>query len=410
MYTSPQTFKYSTPPAVGTGAGYSLSRSPKFNLLAIDKYGLNVTSRDQYSNQNNLSYSVDVCYPDGTIAPNGLNFSTGIKDSNYVFSYDDNLLAFNGSRKRQYSLTFKLSEASPPTTSSAKFNIYHNEAQISGVSSVLDGTIITGTSRNRTGTVDINLTLANSSYYSISKFQIYTGFSSSFAVVTGTGAGSNMLKEISIFDQKQNYTLTINDGEQPFDHNYYFYKILPYDDFGSGVLYSSPPISGIIYSVVAPSFTVTNITGKNIVLVNDGKYAVETFHYGSITGTGYNIIDVLPNITGNMVLGGLYNADASGDFDQSQTYMFKTIKYMAQTIDASGNVSNREILITDNSTSLIGTSRTGLLHSEYAVSDSSQSAKFLVSGSGYANGTGTICLMSRLTYPSGSYKLLRTIF
>lgn len=409
MYSAAQTFKYATPPALGTGAGYSLSSSPKFNILAIDKYGLNVSSRDQYSNQNNLSYNVDVRYLNGTIAPYGLNFDTGKKDPNYTFTYEDNKEAFSGVPQRQYSLVFKLSEESPATTSSGRFNVYHNEAQVSGISGVLDGRLISGTTRNRTGTIDINLTMANSSYYSVSKFEIYTGNASNFAVVTGTGAGANRMKSITIFDQKQKYTLTINDGEQPFDNNYYFYKILPYDNFGSGTLYSSPPISGKMYSVVAPAFTVNNVTGKNIILLNDGNYCIETCHYGSITGTGYTIIDGLLNTSGNINLHGWYNADASGDFNQNQTYPFRTIKYLAQITDGTGNVSSREILITDNSTSRTGTALTGIRYSEYAVSDNAQTAQFIVSGSGYISGSGALCLLAKVNYPTGTFKLLRTI-
>jgi len=409
MYSSPQTFQYATPPALGTGAGYSLKRSPKFNILAVDKYGINVTSKDQYSNQNNLSYSVDVRYPNGTIAPSGLNYATGLKDPNYTFTYDDNYTAFAGSAKRQYTLVFKLSEASPSTTSSGQYNVYHNEAQISGISGVLDGSLQVGGYRNRTGTIDINLITSNNLYYNVSRFDIYSGNSSSFTVVTGTGAGSNLMKSVSIFSQSDRYTLTINDGEQPFDDKYYFYKIIPYDDFGSGSLYSSPPISGKMYSIVAPAFYVNTVTGKNIVLLNDGKYTIQTYHNGNITGTGYNIIDAVPNISGNIQLGGYYNADASGDFTQNTTYLFKTIKYLAQISDGTGNVSSREILITDNSTATMSGTNTGIPYSEYAISDNNKSAQFLVSGSGYSNGTGLICLLAKVGYPTGTYKMLRTI-
>jgi hypothetical protein len=409
MYSTPQNFQFATPPALGSGAGYSLRKSPKFNILAIDKYGTDVTSKDQYSNQNNLYYNVDVRYPNGTMAPSGENYSIGIKDPNYSFTYDDNYRAFHGSPKRQYTLVFKLIESSPSTVSSGKFNVYHNEAQISGISQVLDGTLRDGSYRNRTGTIDINLTTSNSLYYNMSKFEIYSGNYSAFPVVTGTGAGANLMKSISVFNQSQNYTLTINDGEQPFDNNYYFYKILPYDDFGSGVLYSSPPISGKMYSIVAPAFSVNTVTGKNIVLLNDGKYTIQTYHNGNITGTGYEIIDAVANISGNIMLGGYYNVDASGDFTQNSTYLFKTIKYLAQITDGTGNVSSREILITDNSTATMSGANSGIPYSEYAISDNNKSAQFFVSGSGYANGTGLICLLSKVSYPTGTYKLLRTI-
>jgi len=409
LYTSQQGFQFATPPDLGTGAGYSLTKSPKFNILAVDKYGLNVTNKDQYSNQNNLSYKVDVRYANGTIAPSGLNYETGLKDPNYTFTYEKNLAAFSGNPQRQYSLIFKLSEASLATTSSGRFNVYHNEAQLSNISGVLDGTLQGGGYRNKTGSIDINLSLTGQSYYNMSKFEIYTGNASNFAVVTGTGAGANMLKGISIFEQKQNHTLTISEGEQPFDDRYYFYKILPYDDFGSGILYSSPPISGKMYSVISPTFTVNNLTGKSVILLNDGAYSIQTYHSGSVTGTSYSIIDSVANISGNIVSGGWYNSAAGEDFVQRNTYSFKTIKYLAQMTDGTGNTSSREILITDNSTSITGTARTGIKYAEYAVSDNSETSQFLVSGSGYVSGTGYICLLAKVNYPTGTYKLLRTI-
>jgi len=408
IYTFNQGFNFSLPPAVGNGSGVSLYKSPKLSLSLIDKFGLTVNSTNQYSNQNSLYYNVDVKYPNGSFAPNGgQNFETGLKNPYYTFTYEKNTGVFNGSPQRSYDLVFKLNEVSPATTSSGIYSIYHNEAQISGVTSVNDGTIISG-NPNKTGQIDINLSMSGNNYYRVKKFEIYSGNASNFTVVTGTGAGANLLKSISVFDQKTNYTLTINDGEQQFDGNYYFYKILPYDDFGSGVLYTSPT-SGTMYSVVAPAFRVDTLTGKGVVLVNSGAYAITTYHSGEITGTGYNVVDRVLNVSGNIVSGGWYNTSAVGDFDQSITQYFKTIKYLAQTIDGTGNVSSREILITDNSTSQTGVSRTGILYSEYAVSDNNQSAQFLVSGSGYSNGSGSILLMSRVNYPTGYYKLLRTV-
>lgn len=407
-YTGTQSFQYETPPALGTGIAYSLKKSPKFNLLVVDKYGTDVNTKNQYSNPNNLYYDVDVFYTNGTIAPSGLNLETGLKDPSYTFSYEKNITAFSGAPQREYSLVFKLTELSPPTTSSGKYTVYHNAAQLSGISGVIDGALQSGNYRNKTGSIDINLSMSNNPFYSISKFEIYTGNNSGFAVVTGTGAGANLMKGVSIFEQKRDYTLTINDGEQQSDGSYYFYKILPYDDFGSGILYSSPSISGLMYSVETPAFTVGNVTGRSIILLNNGAYSIQTYHSG-LLGSSYDIVDIVANISGNIVTGGWYNADASGDFAQNQTYDFKTIKYLAQATDGTGNVSNREILITDNSTSMLALSRTGILYSEYAVSDNSQSAQFLVSGSGYANGSGYILLLGKVNYPSGSYKLLRTI-
>ncbi len=384
-------------------------KSPKFNLLVVDKYNQDVNSRSQYSEQNSLYYNVDVLYENGTTAPNGLNFETGLKDPNYTFSYEKNTGAFNNSPQRNYTLVYKVFETSPASSSSGQFSVFHNKAELSSVSGVIDGSLQAGNIRNRTGTIDINVAMLFNSYYTVSKFEIYSGSASNFAVVTGTGASNNLMKTVSAFDQKRDYTLTINDGEQPANESFYFYKILPYDDFGSGVLYSSPPISGQMYSVSTPAYKVDNITGKNFVMLNSGSYVITTFHTGRITGTNYNLVDRVANISGNIVGGGFYNLGAINDFDQNPTYSFKTVKYLAQTTDGTGNVSSREILITDNTTSRTGSARTGIIYSEYAVSDNSQSAQFLVSGSGYLSGTGYICLFSKVNYPTGSYKLLRTI-
>lgn len=408
IYTFNQGFNSATPPAIGAGSGIALYKSPKLSLSLIDKFGLAVNSSNQFSNQNSLYYDVDVKYPNGTFAPNGQNFETGLKNPSYTFTYEKNTGVFSGVPQRNYQLVFKIREISPASTSSGTFLVYHNEAQISGVSSVQDGTIVSG-SPLKTGQIDINLTMSSNAYYRIKKFEIYSGDASNFAVVTGTGAGSNLLKTVSVFDQKSNYTLTINDGEQQSNNSYYFYKILPYDDFGSGVLYSSPPISGKMYSITNPAFRVDTITGKGTVFINSGAYSIQSYHSGQITTTGYTVVDSVLNVSGNIISGGWYNSSAVGDFDQSDTQYFKTIEYLAQTIDATGNVSSRKILITDNSTSQTGVSRTGIVYSEYAVSDSNQSAQFLVSGSGYSNGVGTILLMSKINYPTGYYKLLRTI-
>lgn len=406
IQTFNQEYSYAIPPAVGNGSGVALSKSPSFNLLVVDKFGQDVNSRGQYGEQNSLSYSVDVFYPNGVIAPSGANFETGLIGPNYTFSYDKNLSAFNGSPQRNYKLAFKLFETSPPTTdSSGVFSVYHNQAELSGVSQVLDGTLQLDNSRNRTGTISINVSMSGKEHYSLSKFEIYSGDASNFSIVTGNG--SNLMKTVPVFEQKRDYSLIISDGEQPANNSYYFYKILPYDDFGSGVLYSSPPISGLMHAVSSPAFTVDNVTGKNFVMLNDGSYVITTFHTGQITGTNYTLVDRVSNVSGNIA--DFYNFNAVGDFEQNDTQMFKTIEYLAQTRDGAGNVSSRKIIITDNSTSSGGTTRTGILYSEYAVSDSSQSAQFLVSGSGYVNGTGHICLFSKINSPTGSYKLLRTI-
>ena len=407
MYTFNQGYTSGLPPAVGNGSGISLSKDAKINLSVIDKYGLPVTSRTQYGGANNLYFDVDVRYLNGALAPSGRNFETGVIGPSYTFSYEKNLAAFSGIPRREYSLVFKLRETSPPTTnSSGKFNIYHNIAEISGFS-VDDGTGVSPL----TGRIDLNVSLLNYQYYNVSKFEIYSGASSSFTPVTGTGAGANMLKSISIFEKKDTHTLSIYEGEQP-SSGFYFYKIIPYDSFGSGVA-TTTPASGTMLSLSQSPQLITNLTGQAVVLLNEGMYCIQTLHTGSITGSSYQILDTVANISGNIVTGNFYNGNLDSSVGQQETYPFRTIKYTAQITDASGVCSSREILITDNTLSNVS-GVSGLHVAEYAVSDQDHGANILVSGQGtgssdYTRGTGFIYLMAQLSRPNGSYKLLRTI-
>lgn len=409
MQTFQQSYVSATPPALGTGSGIALLKDPRFTLSAVDKYGQNVVSPSHYGGVNSLYYDIDIRTEAGLIGANGLNIATGIIGPTWTLTYENNSYAFGGNPRRNYQVVFKLNETSPSTVSSGSFKVYHNAAEVSGFSGVVDGT--SGVNR-ATGRIDINLSMLNDQYYTIKKFEIYSGDSSSFTPVTGTGAGANILKSISVFEQKTNYTLTINEGEQPADSSYYYYKVLPYDSFGSGVL-SSGEISGLMYSAEqAPAF-VNNLTGKSVVLIDNGTYCLQTLHTGQITGTGYYILDIVANISGNIVSGSYYNPNLDSSVGQRETYPFRTIKYTAQVTDASGVCSSREIMITDNSLSNVS-GVSGLHVSEYASTDTGNFARFLVSGSGtgvsdYSRGTGFVYLMAQLQYPTGSYKLLRTI-
>lgn len=409
MYTFQQSFTKATPPAIGGGSGICIPENASLSISALDKYGQSVNTRPQYVGQNSLSFDIDVRYTNGTIAPSGLNFETGLIGPTYVFSKSKNIQAFSGNPQRAYRLTFKFKEQSPYSLSSGRYTIYHNEAVVSGFSGVLDGT---SGPNQQTGRIDINLSMSGIDYYDVSKFEIYSGFSPSFSVVTGTGAGGNMLKSISVFQQKTDYTLTINEGEQPIDGNYYYYKILPYDNFGSGFV-STNPISGIMYNGDAVQTSLQNISGKSIVILQEGAYCIHTLHTGAITGNDYQIIDIVANISGNIRTGNFYSDNISSNTVQSDTYPFRTIKYLAQLTDSSGYCSSREIMITDNTLSNIS-GHSGLYVSEYGVSDTGNLTRILVSGEGtgvsdYSRGTGFIYLMAQLENPDGQYKLWRTI-
>ena len=409
MYTFQQIFTSATPPETGQGSGICIPEDASLSLSALDKYGQSVNSRQQYRGQNNLSFDVDVYYTNGTIAPSGTNFETGLVGPSYTFTKEKNWTAFSGEPQRSYMLSFKFKEQSPLTTSYARYKIYHNEAIVSGFSGVLDGT--SGANR-QTGRIDINLSMLDTDYYDVSKFEIYSGSSPGFAIVTGTGAGGNMLKSISIFQQKTDYTLTINEGEQPIDENYYYYRILPYDNFGSGVP-STSDISGIMYNGETVPPSMYNITGKAIVILQEGAYCIHTLHTGLISGSDYNIIDVVANISGNIRTGSFYNEGLNESIVQNETYPFRTIKYTAQLTDASGYCSSREIMITDNTLSNIS-GHSGLYVSEYGKSDTGNFTRILVSGEGtgvsdYSRGTGFIYLLAQLENPNGQYKLWRTL-
>ena len=322
MYTFQQSFTRATPPAVGEGSGICIPENAILSLSVLDKYNKAVNSRQQYGGQNNLSFDIDVRYTNGSFAPSGSNFETGLVGPTYIFTKQKNIQAFDGNPQRSYSLTFKLREQSPSSVSSGIYSIYHNEAVISGFSGVLDGT--SGANR-QTGKIAINLSMSGIDYYDVSKFEIYSGFSPSFSVVTGTGAGANMLKSIAVFQQKQDYTLTINEGEQPIDGNYYHYKILPYDNFGSGFV-STSPISGIMYNGEIVPQSLNNLTGRAIVILQEGAYCIHTLHTGAITGFGYQILDVMANISGNIRTGNFYSENLSSNTVQNDTYPFRTIK------------------------------------------------------------------------------------
>lgn len=409
MQTFQQSYSSAAPPAIGSGSGISLNKDPKFTISAVDKYGQNVLTAQQYGGVNSLYYNIDLRTEGGLMGINGQNIATGIIGPTWTLTKENNSYAFGGNPRRNYQVVFKLIESSPSTSSSGVYKVYHNAAEISGFSGVVDGT--SGSSR-LTGRIDINLSLSGDQYYSIKKFEIYSGASSSFTPVTGTGAGANMLKSVSVFEQKTNYTLSISEGEQPADNSYYFYKVLPYDSFGSGIM-STGIISGLMYSQEQEPVFINNLTGKNIVLLNEGIYCVQTLHTGQITGSSYEILDVVANVSGNIVSGNYYNSNLDSSAGQRETYPFRTIKYSAQITDASGVCSSREILITDNTLSNIS-GVSGLHVAEYAVSDQDHGANILVSGQGtgsldYTRGTGFIYLMAQLSRPTGSYKLLRTI-
>ena len=409
MYSFQQLYTQATPPEIGHGSGICIPEDATLTIAALDKYGQAVNSRPQYGGQNHLSFDVDVRYTNGSFAPSGSNFETGVIGPKYVFSKEKNISAFAGNPQRAYRLTFKFREQSPASLSSGRYTIYHNEATISGFSGVLDGTA--GPNR-QTGRIDINLSMADIDYYDVSKFEIYSGDSPSFSAVTGTGAGGNMLKSISVFQQKTDYTLTINEGEQPIDGNYYHYKILPYDNFGSGFI-STSPISGIMYNGEVAPQAINNLTGRSVVILQDGAYCIHTLHTGAISGSDYQILDVVANISGNIRTGNYYNDNLDSSVYQNDTYPFRTIKYTAQLTDASGYCSSREILITDNTLSNIS-GHSGLYVSEYGSSDTGNLTRILVSGEGtgvsdYSRGTGYIYLMAQLENPNGQYKLWRTI-
>lgn len=404
MYTFDQNYDSASPPAIGGGSGVSITKDPKFTFAVIDKYNRTVSSKSQYGGANNLYFDIDVTYTNGTIAPNGRNFETNIIGPTYTFTKKKNSTAFNGSPKREYSIVFKLKETSPPSQSSGVYKIYHNPATISGVTNVLG-------SGTYTGKIDISLNMSGHNWYNLTKFEIYSGSNAGFTPVTGTGVGSNMLKSISVFEQKQSHILAINEGEQPVG-SYYYYKILPYDSFGSGVFYTSPT-SGLMVGTNAEPQIVNNLTGRAVVLLDDGVYCLQTLHTGKITGTSYNILDVVANISGNIVTGNFYNSELDSSVGQRETYPFRTMKYLAQVSDASGFCSSREILITDNTLSNIS-GVSGLSVSEYASNDTGNFVRFLVSGSGtgisdYTRGTGFVYLMAQLQNPNGTYKLHRTL-
>jgi hypothetical protein len=83
-------------------------------------------------------------------------------------------------------------------------------------------------------------------------------------------------------------------------------------------------MSGLMHAVTTPTFVVNNITGKSVVLLNDGAYSIQTYHTGNVYNY-YSVVDRVANTPNNIVTENWFNPTVGDDFEQSETFSFKTI-------------------------------------------------------------------------------------
>lgn len=173
------------------------------------------------------------------MAPSGLNFRTGLRTTNYLFTQEQNSGAF-GSPQRYYKLKYKLQEDAQ--INHLDFTVYHMPAEITGV-------FVSGFSQGQTGGITISVdTPQNGTFFKVRQFDLYTGATSGF-----NPSSRNLLKNFPIFSNKTSYDLRILKDEQPKGRNL-FYKLLPSDDFGTGYFWTGALSGTLDYPREARTF------------------------------------------------------------------------------------------------------------------------------------------------------------
>lgn len=199
----------------------ALRKDVPFDFQFEDRFGNPIANDfDLVNSFANVSVDFDVLTTGFSFAPNGENFRTGIASTNYLFTYEQNSGAFAGEPQRYYSLKFKLNEDSQTNTNI--FTIYHLPGQIDNVS-------VSGFSEGQTGGVTLTVNSSrNGNDFLLRRFDVYSGESSDFYPNS-----SNFIKSFPVFRNLNSYELQIQRGEQLKGVDC-FYKVLPYDDFGTG--------------------------------------------------------------------------------------------------------------------------------------------------------------------------------
>lgn len=230
----------------GTGNGYSVSltKDVPFNFQFEDQYGRAITTPIELQNSLiNVSFGVDIGFTGGGLAPSGENFATGYQTTAYIFTKDDNKIAFQESgAQRYYDVRIALNQDG--LYNYLNYTIYHLPAEISSGYFSGYGQEVTGYA-----TIELN-TPQNGSNFLVRQFDVFTGLSGSFAPISGSGG--NFFKTYPINDVKSQYSLPIFRDETQKGVNL-FYKVLSYDDFDTGFYYFSP-ISGILDYPQEPTF------------------------------------------------------------------------------------------------------------------------------------------------------------
>lgn len=213
-----------------------------FDFQFEDRFGNAISNDFDLANSFvDVSIGFDVYHTGGSVAPSGSNFRSGISSTNYVFTYEQNKEAFAGEAHRYYQLNFRLQENAEINFSN--FTIYHLPAQINAAQ-------VSGYSEGQTGAVSLFLSVPdNGTKFLVRQFDVFTGANSSFSPNSG-----NLLKSVPIFDSDISYSLQIDKEEQPKGEILY-YKVLPYDDFSTGLFWTGQLTGVLDYPQEAKTFT-----------------------------------------------------------------------------------------------------------------------------------------------------------
>lgn len=195
-----------------------------FDFQFEDRFGNVIANDFDLANSFvDVSIGFDVLTTGDAFAPSGENFRSGVVSTNYLYTYEQNSGAF-GSPQRYYKLKFKLQEDAQINYN--VFTIYHLPAEISNVR-------VSGYAEGQTGAVTLSVdTPDNGSNFLVRQFSVYSGASSGFYPSTG-----NLIKSFPIYRTLSSYDLKINQSEQAKGAACY-YKVLPTDDFGTGLFYT----------------------------------------------------------------------------------------------------------------------------------------------------------------------------
>ena len=229
----------------GTGYAFLLSREKNASITMEyeDIYANTISNNlDFAQGLSDIIYDVSLYTTGASINELG-NFVTGLainqNSLNYTFTQEQNLEAFGtgSGAQRYYQLLFDVKNNNLQNDVVA--TVYHLPSNISYVEK-FDYTTDSGT----INLINFNLIFnENYEYFIPRKVDIYTGENSgNFYDLSGF----SLLKTDTFLTDSNTQVITIQQNEVPVNQ-YIYYKFLPYDDFGSGLVYGSI-VSGYLYS------------------------------------------------------------------------------------------------------------------------------------------------------------------